>query len=231
VSRHEDAVVRGRACRLPAASHAAQLPDPAQRALIGAATGVDVPAAYLNREFRRKQKMFLAVIDRWIEHPGAEVAWTSLAEALARAKRAGLAPRIFIAEILQRRDAADLLDRPIAGQAELEKEILDKIKKLTKEAKGTVKARKYREAAVAFELLADLTEGRERVVGRKGKTGARQHFIRDLSERFVTLTGEPLDPVVQVLVEVAFGNEVPTETVRKAREKMVRKARKIRPSK
>ena len=164
------------------------------------------------REFERKQKMYLEVIDRWIEHPSAEDPWTTL-----KAKSCELLlPGLFIAEILQRREVADLLHTRIVGYAQREKQIRTQIKRLTSETKGPAKAEKHRAAAAAHEWLADLTEARARF-GRKGATAAREHFSRHLSKRLMDLTGEPLDAVTAIMVYVAFGEERATESVRKAR--------------
>jgi hypothetical protein len=172
----------------------------------------DPDPAY-EQEFERKQKVFLALIDRWIERADDKDAWETLKE-----KCPNLQPGLFIREILRRGDiTADELSPRIADYATVEKRALTRIKKLKKEAKGAAKAEKYRAAAVELQLLADLIESRDQF-SRKGETAARQHFIRKLSERFEVLTGEPLDAVTAVMVYVAFGEHISADAVRMARQ-------------
>jgi hypothetical protein len=177
------------------------------------------PDPTYEREFERKQKMYIEVLDRWIEHPDAEEPWIKL-----KAKsRELLLPGLFIAEILQRREVADDLDRRISGQAGLEKQTEVRIKELVRRP---VRGEKLRSAATRQERLDDLAEA-STPFGREGLVAARQHFVRELRKRFVSLTGRPLDEAVRILTEVSFGKPATTEMVRRAS----RRDRSTRPRK
>jgi hypothetical protein len=165
------------------------------------------------RAFAKKQKTFLAVIDRWIEHPHAENAWATVLTKWPDAK-----PGLFIAEILQRRDFANDLNRATDGLAEVERKNAVRTKKHLKEAKGASKVEKLKLIALENALLAGTIEDRDRVLSRKRKTAARQHFCSHLSKRLMDQCGHPLDDVVSLLVYVAFGEDVTADAVRLARQ-------------
>jgi hypothetical protein len=171
------------------------------------------------REFERKQKMHLAVLDRWLEHPDAEKPWMML-----KAKsRELLLPGLFIAEVLQRREVADDLDRRISGQAGLEKQTEARVKELMRRP---VRGERLKAAAARQERLDDLARD-STPFGREGLVAARQHFVRELTKRFVSMTGRKLDEAVRILTEVCFGEPETIEMVRRAS----RRDRSTRPRK
>jgi hypothetical protein len=92
--------------------------------------------------------------------------------------------------------------------------------------KRHLKDKQFLRAANELEMLGTVRGLREHLLSRKEKTAARQYFMTGWSRRFQAMCGQPLDEIVRVLTDIAFGGEAQTQAVRDAR-----KRRDIRPPK
>ena len=156
------------------------------------------------------------VIARWVDHSECESIWTTVRPLM----RVQLTPGHFIAEIIFARNDVEQLNFIVREAPAIEAKARARTKRHLKE-------RKYSELAEENALLGEFVERRARVLGRE-KTGPRINFMKRLSAGFVQWCGQPLDNVVRVLTEIAFGEPITTEAVRAARKPRTRSNRGTR---
>jgi hypothetical protein len=142
---------------------------------------------------------------RWIDHPECESIWIILRPLL----KVEITPDYFIAQIIFARFDAEQLNIIVRKGPALEAKARARTKRHLRE-------KKYTQLAAENALLGEFVSRRARVLGRE-KTGPRTNFMKGLSAGFVRWCGQPLDDVVGVLTEIAFGEPMTGEAARAAR--------------
>jgi hypothetical protein len=161
-----------------------------------------------------RHQITIDLLNRWLAHPEAEAIWTRLREKLPSDVSAGA----FAYGVVQRRLLAEKFSLIIREAPGLE-------------AKGKVRTkrhsaqRKYAQVASENALLDDFVKQRERLLGRQ-KSAPHSRFMRELGEKFRELCDQPLDDVVRVLTEIAFGEGVSLDAVRGAQRAKTREGRR-----
>lgn len=159
------------------------------------------------------------VLARWIDHRECELIWTTLRSLL----KVKVTPGHFIAEIIFARLDAERLNIIVREGPAIEAKARARTKRHLRE-------KKYTQLADENALLGDFVTRRDRVLGRE-KTGPRINFMKELSAGFVRWCGQPLDEVVGVLTEIAFGEPTTGEAARAARKPARMRHRSTRPPK
>jgi hypothetical protein len=147
----------------------------------------------------------LEILDRWREHPDAEAIWTTLGQKL---------PPELMPMATQLIDLV-LEKRLLMREVQLVVNQIPRRKAKTAQwSKHQLQDKNYAALVAAGSLLDEITSGAERLLGRKKGTGPRKVFITGWRDKFVEFCGQPLDDVVRVLTEIAFGGEITKDTVR-----------------
>jgi hypothetical protein len=170
-------------------------------------------------------RLSLKVIDRWQAHAATETIWNGLkgrlpSEALPTAEE-------FIFLVLQRRLLHEQVKRVNDETPIVERAVRARAEQYWKAKQG----KQYELAAIVRSKLDDFREQRERLLGRKKQEAPRKLFMVGWSDKFKELCGDPLDEIVRVLTEIAFGQEVTIDSVRGAKKPTTRRDRDIRPPK
>jgi hypothetical protein len=155
-------------------------------------------------------RLWLKILDRWKDHSSAETIWKTVREKLLAAPTAGQ----FIDLVLERWSIAIELQRVTSQPPEKAGA------KIRVQADRHWRDGDYWLAAYEKSFLEswtnDIRERSDRLLGRKKAGAARRCFMAGWRDKFKELTGQPLDPVVKVLTEIAFGCDVSIEAVRAA---------------
>jgi hypothetical protein len=160
----------------------------------------------------------LKALDNWADHPGSEAIWTILKEKLP--PEALPTAGHFIDLVLQQWVLAQAVDERERDDAKVVKNHVDRLKRhLRDENYG----RLWREA----KLLDDHIKVHKKVLRRK-MGAAKTNFMAGWSFKFREQCGQPLDDVVRVLTEIAFGTEETTQSVRDKRRPTTKRGRDIR---
>lgn|SRR5262249_46538088 len=154
--------------------------------------------------------LVIEILDSWENHASAEAIWNTINENLPIPPTAGqlidlvLARRINVAEELYRviREAPGV---KASKRARIKR-------RLKNEAE-------WQAGAKTFTALADFREREKRVLGREKKTAPRKLFESGWRDQFKKECGQPLDEVVRVLSEIAFGGQRTIEAVRDAQRR------------
>jgi hypothetical protein len=165
-----------------------------------------------------KGRLAHEVIAQWIDHTECELIWTTIRPLL----KVEITPGQFIKEIIFARFDAEQLSIIAAKAPNIEATMRARTKR-------HLQKKEYAQLGHENTLLDDLIERRAQF-GRE-KTGPRLDFMRRLSAGFLRWCGQPLDNVVRVLTEIAFGDPITTEAVRAARSPRARRCRGTRPQK
>lgn len=166
----------------------------------------------------RHSKLTHKVVNRWKKHPDRETIWTAVRPLL----RVELTPSGFIDEVVLSRIDAEELTIIVSEAAKLEKKTVTRTIRQSRE-------KKYFQAVAELTLLGKFKEQRARVLGRE-KTGPRVWFMKRWSALLLQWCGKPLDDVVRVITEIAFGEPISTDAVKHARSG-ARRDRRTRPPK
>jgi hypothetical protein len=155
---------------------------------------------------RWEDRLARKVLDEWEKHPAVESIWSAISPKLP----AEYVAREFILDVLALRVRTKNLDRVVRGLGSVEAKALARNKR-------HLKNKHYHQAADEMKLLAEVRDGRERLLSRKKETAARKYFETGWREKFIELCGQPFHDVVADLTEIAFGGEVTAEAVRSTR--------------
>jgi hypothetical protein len=160
----------------------------------------------------------LEILDRWRDHASVETIWKTIqsrlpADALPTAWE-------FISLFLERRAIAERVK--VIGHEARHVEAKHLVR-----TKRHIKNRDY--AAVAHEnrLMSEFIES-NRLLGREKSRGHRKIFVKGWSDKFRELCGDPLDEVVRVLTEIAFGDTETIDAVRGVHRPTTRTKRRSR---
>jgi hypothetical protein len=164
----------------------------------------------LDNQGHHQLPLALKILDRWLEHPSTEAIWQTLEgklppEAMPTAEE-------FIFLILDRRFLAEKFQNVVDGIPTFENKT--RVRRRRQE-----RDKKYFELAHEAALLGDVIEGRRRLLGREGTAAIRARFMAEWSAKFRELCNQPLDDVVRVLTEIAFGRMVSLDAVRAAQKR------------
>jgi hypothetical protein len=174
----------------------------------------------LKQKNHRQLSFMLKILDRWAGHPSAEDIWNTISSNWPRnALRSAYSDDEFILDVLASAVWAKKLKPVVYELDNCETKTLAHNKRL-------IGHKRYSESADLMKLLAEVREGRRRLLSREKKTAARNYFMIGWQEKFITMCGQPLIDVVRVLTDIAFGGEVPVEAVRGARKPTTREARR-----
>jgi hypothetical protein len=166
-----------------------------------------------------KGQLAQEVVARWIDHTECESIWTTVWPLM----KVQVTPGHFIREIILARNDTERLNIIVREAPTVEAKARARTRRLFRE-------KKYTQLGYENEVLGDFVERRASVLGRE-KTGPRLTFMKRLSGGFVRWCGQPLDNVVRVLTEIAFGEPITTEAVRAARSSRPKRDRGTRPAK
>jgi hypothetical protein len=149
----------------------------------------------------------LKILDRWSRQPALENTWATISPKL----RVEYSAEDFILDVLASAHCAEKLKLVVD-------ELDSRGPKTIARSKHFIKSKRFSEAADVLKLLAEVREGRQRLLSRKKKTAARNYFMTGWGEKFITLCGQPFDDIVIQLTEIALGDEVTMEMARGARK-------------
>jgi hypothetical protein len=160
------------------------------------------------------------VLDRWSKHGSVEPIWETVKKKLP----ADVVPTPveFIELVLQRRLLCERLEEIVGEAPEIERKTDARSKRHLRD--------RNRSALIAEQTaLNNFTVSGERLFGREKATGPRNKvFMRGWSDKFRELCDDPLDEVVRVLTEVAFGEPISIGAVRGTGRVTTRNARQNR---
>lgn len=142
-----------------------------------------------------KCQLALKLLDRWEQHPEVETIWNEISQKLPAAD-----PTIageFIERVITCRVQAERLDEIARGGPCVEA-------KARAHVKRDLLTKSDRKAIEKLTLIANLNEGRKRLLSRKTDTAARQHFMLWWRDTLKQLCGQPFHHVVAVLTNIAF---------------------------
>jgi hypothetical protein len=172
------------------------------------------------------QSLAVRVIDRWSNHGAVESLWKTIAKKLPAEVLP--TPKEFIGLVVQRRLLCEQLQEIVREAPALEA-------KTNARAKQNLREKKRKAVIVEQMALDNFVDHGTRLFGREKVTGPRNKvFMRGWSDKFRELCGDPLDEVVRVLTEVAFGGSISIASVRgtnRATTRTARKGRDTRPPK
>lgn len=171
----------------------------------------------LTPDIHWKGRLAHEILAHWIDHPECEAIWTTLHPLL----KVAVSPGHFISEVIFARYDAEQLNIVVREAPAIEA-------RARARALRHFKKKNYSQLVLEDELLTDFVGLRARVIGRKKTTGPRINFMREMSAGFQHWCGQPLDNVVRVLTEIAFGQPVTIEAVRGARNPRPSRDRGIR---
>jgi hypothetical protein len=167
-----------------------------------------------------QQKLALVVIDNWRKSASVESIWTKLTTELQPDDL--WRPKEFITLVLQRRFLAEQVLQSVKEAPKVESAIDRQWKRHWRDGKYFVAAGERTE-------LDKFLVQKKRVLGRDQVAAASKLFIKGWSEKFMALCGKPLDEVVRVMTEVAFGGKSTIPSARGARRATSREGRRPNP--
>jgi hypothetical protein len=185
---------------------------------ISFATELEACRARIVPEFGDEHQLphMLTIIERWKDHPAAEQTWRIIRQKLS--EEILPSPKPFIALVLERALIAKEIDRVVDG-APL-------VKRADRLAEHKWRGGEHQFAAAIKTTVTEHQRISARVLGREKKTASRKLFMLGWSDKFKELCEQPLDEVVRVLTEIAFGTEITIETVRGAQRQSTRAGRR-----
>jgi len=157
-----------------------------------------------------ERDLIAAVIDRWLEHRDREIEtiWHKIVEASdANGKERPVAEG-FIDWFLMTCLVCERLSDTIAEAPAV-------YSALRVQAERDWKQERVSKAANTRIIVKAHARKMDDVLGRKKKEAPRVRFMRMVREMFIENCGKPLNDVVAVLTEVAFGQPVTTDAVKK----------------
>ena len=154
------------------------------------------------------------LLDDWHDHGAAQEIWDTLQQYIPAKEMLTAEEFIFMvwshrlraAQLQQVVDELPVAERKVNALARYYR----KLKNLFERGVG------YAQIGLAYVLLGAARSLRQKTLSRKS-TAVRNKFMRDLSAQFEQACGQPLDPVVATLTEIAFGETIDPEAVRAAR--------------
>lgn len=153
----------------------------------------------------REILLMRAVLDRWEEHPEADIIWRKISATVPN-----LSAQSFIGGVLHVREMCDRL-----------RHVLEESPALATRARRSAEkdddADRYEVAAWKRRGAKILLDDADRLVGRKKDGASRQHFMRMTSQMVMENCGQYFDDVVASLTEIAFGGTIDGRAVRDAR--------------
>jgi len=154
---------------------------------------------FLHRANHPQLRLCLEVLNRWENHGSVETRWNTITEKLPPEARPTAGQ--FIDLVLERRVVAEELYR-VMREAPGEK-----AKKRARIKRRLNTDAEWQAGAKIFTALADFRDKSEQVLGREKGTAPRKRFESGWRDKFKEQCGQPLDEVVRVLSEIAFGGE------------------------
>ena len=154
--------------------------------------------------------LWLKVLDRWRRHTAAEQIWQTLKNKVPAGDM--LTEEEFIWLVLEQRlIVLEPLIKVVDGLPG-KKQLVDH------RTKRHMKEKKHTQIALENELLGRALDQSDRLLGREKKTAIRNRFVAAWSGKFTQICGQPLDEVVRVLTEIAFGKTMTIDSVRGVRK-------------
>jgi hypothetical protein len=168
---------------------------------------------------------WVKVLDDWAKHAAAEDIWRTVKERIPPENL--LTAEEFIFLVLDFRFRLEPVNRVTSELRTAERRI-DHLAKLNlKERNRAKRALEYARLAHVNGLFANVLDRSATLLGREKKTAVRNMFVMTWRDKFRENCGQPLDEVVRVLAEVAFGEkDLTLETIRGAGRRTTRGKRR-----
>ena len=158
-------------------------------------------------------KPILKVLKRWDEHAGVETIWKTITEAQIASGLPPLEPAEFIEWLAFTRAVyekhSDVIEQTPDVTAKLRAQADRDWKGLEEWPRAIA-----RRAAVEAHLAS-----MDKILGRKKAGAPRQRFMRMLRDTFLANCGRPLNDVVAMLTEIAFGPDTSADAVKNMRKR------------
>jgi hypothetical protein len=181
-------------------------------------------AAYQRREIvpeivadAKQRQLAIKIIGRWKDHAAVETIWDTMekklpAEAMPTADD-------FIYLVLERRLSWEEFNKKVIQQGS---RVVDNTRKT---AKLHFVEGDYSNATKKASLADNFHRERDQLLGRKRAIAPRKLFAKGWSDKFRELCGDPLDEVVRVLTEIAYGGTRSIGEIRGYQKPTTRRAR------